>query len=372
MNGEKWKKEMKGITLIALVITIIVLLILAGVAISTLTGESGILTQTQKAKEETEIASELEQVELAVTQAMIAGNGTVTYEGLYHAFLSNFGYEIEEGDLPYTFESDNKKYVIFANGSVVQLEKGTDNAQTIKASDYGKYVNYELLEESTSTYSGKWQILFTDTENLYLISEGYEETARLGDYVQNYTGSIELANESKYPAAPKWLKGFKDNTGNWYTNNQLNMKSTLYLLDSTGVWNAKYKNGYADYAIGGATLEMLCKSYDDVKDTNNLSLAVTDNTGHTGWYGYPQVLTENLREKVNNLTYLWCPSFYYWLACPSIDASNHVNTVSAYWKKVITLNYNYNDPGISIRPVVCLNSNVLLTWDSSTNAYNLH
>ena len=42
----------KGITLIALVITIIVLLILAGVSIATLTGNNGILTQGKRAKEE--------------------------------------------------------------------------------------------------------------------------------------------------------------------------------------------------------------------------------------------------------------------------------------------------------------------------------
>ena len=40
----------------ALVITIIVLLILAGVSIAMLTGENGILTQAQNAKEETEEA----------------------------------------------------------------------------------------------------------------------------------------------------------------------------------------------------------------------------------------------------------------------------------------------------------------------------
>ena len=42
-------KERKGITLIALVITIIVLLILAGVSIAMLTGENGILNQANKA-----------------------------------------------------------------------------------------------------------------------------------------------------------------------------------------------------------------------------------------------------------------------------------------------------------------------------------
>ena len=51
---KKQRKNNNGITLIALVITIIVLLILAGVSIAMLTGENGILTQAQRAKNETE------------------------------------------------------------------------------------------------------------------------------------------------------------------------------------------------------------------------------------------------------------------------------------------------------------------------------
>ena len=50
-----FRKENEGITLIALVITIIVLLILAGITIATLTGNNGILTKTNEAKEQTEI-----------------------------------------------------------------------------------------------------------------------------------------------------------------------------------------------------------------------------------------------------------------------------------------------------------------------------
>ena len=63
----KIKNDLKGITLIALVITIIVLLILAGVSIATLTGQNGILTQSQNAKEQTENSNNWEQVKLAVT-----------------------------------------------------------------------------------------------------------------------------------------------------------------------------------------------------------------------------------------------------------------------------------------------------------------
>ena len=49
-------KREKGITLIALVITIVVLLILAGVTLATLTGENGILTKVTTAKDKTAIA----------------------------------------------------------------------------------------------------------------------------------------------------------------------------------------------------------------------------------------------------------------------------------------------------------------------------
>ena len=52
----KGRRE-KGITLIALVITIIVLLILAGVTIATLTGDNGILKNQmmQKKKQEVQV-----------------------------------------------------------------------------------------------------------------------------------------------------------------------------------------------------------------------------------------------------------------------------------------------------------------------------
>ena len=65
----------KGITLIALVITIIVLLILAGVSIAMLTGQNGILTQAQNAKNETEEAQDKEKISLAVSEAQIGNNG---------------------------------------------------------------------------------------------------------------------------------------------------------------------------------------------------------------------------------------------------------------------------------------------------------
>ena len=60
-NKKTFKRKERGITLIALVITIIVLLILAGVSIAMLTGQNGILTQAQNAKNRTEEAQAEEQ-----------------------------------------------------------------------------------------------------------------------------------------------------------------------------------------------------------------------------------------------------------------------------------------------------------------------
>ena len=58
--------EQKGITLIALVITIIILLILAGISIATLTGENGVLQKAEMAKKQTEIENAKEQAKLDI------------------------------------------------------------------------------------------------------------------------------------------------------------------------------------------------------------------------------------------------------------------------------------------------------------------
>ena len=71
-------KEQKGITLIALVITIIVLLILAGVSIAMLTGENGILRKAGEATTKTSIAEAEEAVKLGLA-TILANKYDPTY-----------------------------------------------------------------------------------------------------------------------------------------------------------------------------------------------------------------------------------------------------------------------------------------------------
>ena len=65
------EKRQKGITLIALVITIIILIILAGVSISLIGGQDGIISKAQEAKEKSRASQIKEAVELAsITNAV--------------------------------------------------------------------------------------------------------------------------------------------------------------------------------------------------------------------------------------------------------------------------------------------------------------
>ena len=63
-------QNQKGITLIALVITIIVLLILAGVSIAMLAGDNGILTNSTKSKAQNELGTAKDQIALAANEAL--------------------------------------------------------------------------------------------------------------------------------------------------------------------------------------------------------------------------------------------------------------------------------------------------------------
>ena len=68
-------KNDKGITILTLAVTIIVLIILAGVSINMLMGERGIVTQAQKARENIEIATRKEEEQLNILYEELINNG---------------------------------------------------------------------------------------------------------------------------------------------------------------------------------------------------------------------------------------------------------------------------------------------------------
>ena len=89
-KGKSGNLESKrGITLIALVITIIILLLLAGISINMITSQDGILNKATKAKEETSIANLKEKVELAVTEWNLEKESNDSYTTTLEEYLES-------------------------------------------------------------------------------------------------------------------------------------------------------------------------------------------------------------------------------------------------------------------------------------------
>ena len=133
---EKFRKKIfkntKGITLIALVVTIIILLILAGVSIAMLTGNNGVLTQAKSAKEKTGEKGEQERVNLAASSAMTLGMGTITTENLNKAIQDEFGASKSvTGTGPWTYQGEYKSYKIEKSGATTEVAKAGTKVTTV-------------------------------------------------------------------------------------------------------------------------------------------------------------------------------------------------------------------------------------------------
>ena len=127
------------------ILNIIVLLILAGVTIATLTGENGILSRATDAKDQTEIGNEKEKVELSAVGALAKDNGGEIKRNYLNDELTSYigteetDYTLSESETaPFvvTYLDSGRSYIIDENGSV---------SEYIDISKYvglGDYVNY--------------------------------------------------------------------------------------------------------------------------------------------------------------------------------------------------------------------------------------
>ena len=164
MLKHKLKKN-RGITLIALVVTIIVLLILAGISISMLTGQNGILNRAQEAKTKTQVANEKEAIGLAAMEALTEGNGTITKEILTKTMKAYLGKNDVEltGNGPWQYVGSDGAYTIGTSGKVAQgWVYVYDNTQEVKEApvgvtngkitlNIGDYINYNPGTEASYT-----------------------------------------------------------------------------------------------------------------------------------------------------------------------------------------------------------------------------
>lgn len=156
----------KGITLIALVITIIVLLILAGVSIAMLTGESGVITQAQKAKISTELSGYKEELELYKISKLTENQEFL--DGSLTAGKTNLSYNTqkagETGNIKTVITSISDEYMEKLEIIKGELLINTKSKDEIKiAQSLGIEVNpYDITEEGE---------LLSSNGNLLLMDE---------------------------------------------------------------------------------------------------------------------------------------------------------------------------------------------------------
>ena len=149
-------KNNNGITLIALVVTIVVLLILAGVSISMLTGENGIITQAQKSKIQTEIGKEKEYITLSVSAVkgdkISRGDTSEITSGELQNEINNYTDEATvtgSGTLTVTYES-GRSYDVEQDGSITEKEELTpeEAKKIVYATGCGEIISPSLLVET--------------------------------------------------------------------------------------------------------------------------------------------------------------------------------------------------------------------------------
>ena len=126
-------KTHKGITLIALVITIIVLLILAGVAIATLTGDNGIIAKAQQAKMQNDKANEKEQIDLAVLASKINNDASIDKKTLRKE-LDGISNLIESG-IPTSDEYSFPLILVGKTGTEYEIDEDANVSEKIAYSE---------------------------------------------------------------------------------------------------------------------------------------------------------------------------------------------------------------------------------------------
>ena len=217
MKTKEAKTRNRGVTLIALVVTIVVLLILAGVAISMLSGDDGIIINAQKANEENDKGREQEIVTLAVGSALSSDEGyTIARDNLNSALANHIGTEGEDYTLsdtePYIVKylDSGRSYIIDEKGKVSEYEEidltGVEVGQYVAynptisdlsgtpvESNKLKYIspkgdgqnhgNGDSAQTFTAKASTKWKILSIENGTVTLISKDVIKTDTGGNFV---------------------------------------------------------------------------------------------------------------------------------------------------------------------------------------------
>lgn len=191
-NMKKSLKASNGITLIALVITIIVLLILAGISISMLSGDNGILQRATDAKVKTEKAQIIENAQTDILGQQAENKGTNITKKQLVEILNTYFKPTAKTSIPDEISTTNdielttidEKYKI----NLSQIYKGSFEVEQVKWTynhdtqtvtngtvtlNIGDYI--KDTENTIEGFNGQWRVLGEESGQLLLVTANYAD-----------------------------------------------------------------------------------------------------------------------------------------------------------------------------------------------------
>ena len=302
-------KEMKGITLIALVITIVVLMILAGVSINTVLGDDGIIQKAKEAAEATKRASAEEEMNRLVLEYQLASNDETlesflqekVTEGRIDGVTDN-----GDGTITITKKVEGKDYTITVKkpvaptpsvkvGAIRVVSDNTGAGSSLGEASTRKGTTLYIMIESTisgGTTTVSPQVPYAVTEN--------------GTYKFTVTGTVNGTTYTKEVSV----------TVNQFKNSileDINIKigdSVNYTYDSAGSYSlSSTYSGYSSNQTIAQTTGLTWKVLNVDKENDTVDIISTNPTSSTvnfynilGYNNGPYLMNEICKAQYSNKT----------------------------------------------------------------------
>ena len=302
-------KEMKGITLVALVITIVVLLILAGVSINTVLGDDGIIKKAKEAAEATKRASAEEEMNRLVLEYQLAKNDETlesflqekVTEGRIDGVTDN-----GDGTITITKKVEGKDYTITVKkpaastpsvkvGAIRVVSDSTGAGSSLGEASTRKGTTLYIMIESTisgGTTTVSPEVPYAVTEN--------------GTYKFTVTGTVNGTTYTKEVSV----------TVNQFKNSileDINIKigdSVNYTYDSAGSYSlSSTYSGYSSNQTIAQTTGLTWKVLNVDKENDTVDIISTNPTSSTvrfygalGYHNGPYIMNKICEELYSNST----------------------------------------------------------------------
>ena len=328
-------KEKQGITLIALIITIIVLLILAGVSIAMLAGNNGILTRTKSAKKTSEIAGIKEEIKTEIIAEQAGNEGNIS-ESALKTILEKYG----------TINYDE-------DGKTIKSITTTKEGYEIAMKDIWDVRETVALEEGDGTKAGD-KIAITSkkgtTERFYVLADNQDKTKvkalaewnlKVGNIYNNNSSTSISTDSDGYGLQNSEMKGWVS-FGQPY-NGVLAFSSSQYWIDTTKYpsQTAEHSSSYPWVYDNNSNLYQYVKLYKTL-------LGNTDKVSKVSLASY-----EDINALWSNKSkYPWLWNTTYWLGSASSSSSISVGYMLS--DRIFSINYYrfHDNERCGVRPVI--------------------